>query len=111
MTEQESTAAQMPVSTAGPYSIGSDHWPGLSKLIEECGEVMQVAGKIIATNGVAGHWDGSDLRERLQDELGDLLAAVTFVGEINGLNQDAVFDRAEKKEALFRRWHAEQGGS
>ena len=40
-----STMAQ---PTAGPYSIGSDVWPGLSKLAEESGEVVQVIGKIVA---------------------------------------------------------------
>jgi NTP pyrophosphatase (non-canonical NTP hydrolase) len=101
-----------PVATAaGPYSIGSDHWPGLSKLIEECGEVIQVAGKIIATNGETAHWDGTDLRERLQDELGDLVAAVAFVGERNHLDQDRVLARVDEKSDLFDRWHVEQGGS
>lgn len=29
------------------FSIGSKRWPGISKLIEECGEVLQIAGKLM----------------------------------------------------------------
>jgi hypothetical protein len=47
---------------AGPYSIGSTVWPGLSKLVEEMGEVGQVVGKLIATGGDPAHRDGTDLR-------------------------------------------------
>lgn len=32
---------------SGDFSIGGTLWPGLSKLIEECGEVLQVGGKLI----------------------------------------------------------------
>lgn len=96
--------------TAGPYSIGSSHWPGLSKLIEECGEVMQVAGKLIATNGNPSHWDGTDLRLRLEEELADLVAAVAFVGQQNELDEERVLSRIDVKADLFDRWHVAQGG-
>lgn len=93
--------------TAGPYSIGSGCWPGLAKVAEECAEVIQVAGKVIAAGGEAAHWDGSDLRERLEDELADVQAAIWFVTEQNRLDDDRMQRRAEGKLALFRRWHAE----
>lgn len=35
----------------GSFSLGSRTWPGLSKLVEECGEVLQIAGKIMGTGG------------------------------------------------------------
>lgn len=97
--------------SAGPYSIGSSKWPGLSKLIEECGEVLQVAGKLIASNGNTAHWDGSDLAERLTEELGDLQAAIGFVVGHNPLiDGDRVKRRAEGKADLFIEWHNTQGG-
>jgi hypothetical protein len=34
-------------------------------------EVLQVAGKLIAIHGEEAHWDGSNLRQRLQEEMGD----------------------------------------
>lgn len=91
-----------------PFAIGSDLWPGLSKLIEECGEVIQVAGKLIATHGEAAHWDGSDLRQRLHDELADLDAAIRFVVRYNGLDDAPYNDRTLSKGDLFVEWHEEQ---
>ena len=95
---------------AGPYSIGSGHWPGLSKLIEECGEVTQVAGKLLGTGGAVEHWDGTDLRSRMAEELGDLLAAVRYVIDKAGM-EDVVYLRARIKLALFDRWDREAGSS
>ncbi len=95
---------------AGPYSIGSSHWPGLSKLIEECGEVMQVGGKLMGTGGKAEHWDGSNLRVRLVEELGDLSAAILFFATVNGLDLHDLEARSIRKLAQFDVWHAEQQG-
>lgn len=92
-----------------PYAIGGVVWPGLSKLIEECGEVVQVAGKIIAAGGATDHWDGSNLAERLTEELGDLEAAISFVvRECPLVDQDEVIARSDAKLRLFHAWHAEQ---
>lgn len=92
---------------AGPFSIGSDCWPGLAKLAEECGELVQVLGKLIATNGEIAHWDGSDLRLRVQEELADVLAAARFFVARNALDRSAVGHRASEKEALFWGWDDE----
>lgn len=94
--------------TAGPYSIGSDVWPGLAKAGEESGELIQVIGKIIAAGGAIAHWDGSDLMTRLEDEAGDVLAAVDFLIEASGLDADRVWDQRLAKLALFRQWHTEK---
>lgn len=96
------------MSGSGDFSIGSDRWPGLSKLIEEMGEVQQVVGKLIATGGEAKHWDGTDLRDRLQEELGDLLGAIAFVEDHCGLDQWAIAERALRKRRLFDKWHEDQ---
>lgn len=87
------------------FYIGAKEWSGLSKLIEECGEVMQVAGKLIGTNGRRGHWDGSDLRERLEEEIADLLAAAHFVIGKNGLDWLRIGERREMKLKMFNEWH------
>lgn len=100
---------------AGPYSIGSDVWPGVSKLIEECGELLQVLGKIIALGGVGldAHWDGAgDLRERLQDELGDVQGAIWFLKALNPqLDKNAIEERAMAKFQLFIVWQNDQAVS
>lgn len=90
------------------FAIGDQQWPGLSKLTEECGEVLQVIGKLMATHGNAAHWDGTDLRQRLLAELGDLAGAFEFVvGFLPAADLVAVRARAREKYALFQKWHAE----
>lgn len=62
---------------SGDFSIGSNTWPGIGKLI-------------IGSRGETAHWDGTQLDRRLESELGDLLAAITFVIRENGLNDAAL---------------------
>ena len=99
-----------PTNGAGPYSIGSDTWPGLSKLIEEAGEVLQLGGKLLGTGGNSEHWDGSDLRERMLSELADLDAAMIFFLASNYGEDDSDLEfkeRRRQKLLLFERWHKE----
>lgn len=93
--------------TAGPYSIGSDHWPGVAKLLEEMGELTQELGKLIASGGDPAHWDGKgDLVARVTNECGDVRAALIFFCVQNGIDQTAVHRRADMKLERFRDWHA-----
>ena len=95
---------------AGPFSIGGILWPGLSKLMEEAGEVCQVIGKLVGTGGETQHWDGTNLRDRLEEEIADVLAACQYVIEHNGLDRGSISARVQKKRTLFEKWHVEQGG-
>lgn len=97
----------------GSFSIGSNVWPGVSKLIEEVGELGQVLGKLIATHGAIEHWDGTDLEDRLIEEMGDVLAAIDFVASMNltPRQRAAMGARVEQKKRLFYGWQDEQGGS
>jgi len=90
------------------FEIGSDKWPGISKLVEECGEVLQVCGKLMGAQGETAHWDGSDLRRELIDELGDVLAAIQFVVAYCNLDPREIAARADFKLTLFEKWHREQ---
>jgi NTP pyrophosphatase (non-canonical NTP hydrolase) len=90
----------------GAFAFGDDIWPGMAKLNEECGEVIQVIGKFMMTHGNAAHWDG-DLRKKLVEELGDLLAAIGFVAKY-GLTEDeerAIQSRVDLKWIKFEAWH------
>jgi len=87
-----------------PFGIGAEVYPGLAKVAEEAGELLQVVGKLVATSGAAAHYDGSDLRMRLIEECGDLLAAVGYLTAANGIT-DAVTERAARKRELFQTWH------
>ena len=93
---------------SGDFSIGSKYWPGISKLIEECGEVVQVGGKLLGSRGEVEHWDGSNLKDRLEDEIGDVLAACSFVVQKNGLNAQKISSRHHEKLKLFLSWQLEQ---
>jgi NTP pyrophosphatase (non-canonical NTP hydrolase) len=92
---------------SGDYSIGSHKWNGLSKLIEECGEVCQVAGKLVGIDGKLNHWDGSNLRKRMQEELGDLLAAINFFTATNQLDSEFIKARSKRKLQRFIEWNKE----
>lgn len=92
-------------ATNGPYSIGSDVWPGTSRLVEECGELLQVLGKLIGAGGETEHWDGTDLRERVIDELADVQAALNFFASANQLPSATIEGRAAEKVAQYNKWH------
>ena len=88
------------------FSIASKEWPGLSKLSEECGEVVQVIGKLMGTQGSVHHWDGTNLRDRLIEEIGDLMAACEFVAAHNHIFSE-VIARRDAKYHIFSKWHYE----
>lgn len=80
---------------------------GRDKLLEECGELIQVAAKKNACPNTDAHWDGTNLKLRMQEEMGDVLAAMRFVTETHGLDDEAIIQRSNEKLATFRTWHAE----
>lgn len=92
------------------FAFGDEKWPGLAKLVEECGEVLEVCGKLMNTRGHVKHWDGSDLGERLHVELADLVAAVSTFVELNGLDSERIIDRAQEKVKTFVEWHSKPTG-
>lgn len=87
-----------------PFGMATDNWPGLAKLSEECGELVQVLAKLMQTGGDRQHWDG-DLVPRLVEEIGDVQAAIWFFTEHNPqLEYGAILSRTNVKHALFNRW-------
>jgi len=90
----------------GESSIGNfmSHG-GIDKLNEECGEVVQVIGKFHGMGSVLGqHWDGTNLKERLEDEIADMIAAARFVALKHSLDEQRINQRFEMKLAQFKRW-------
>ncbi len=80
---------------------------GLAKLIEECGELQQIAGKKLAYFHTDEHPDGGrSLRLRLQDELADADAAIHFVAKTMELDEEYIKARVKRKYDLFVKWHA-----
>lgn len=90
------------------FEIGAKDWPGLSKLIEEAGEVQQVCGKLIGSQGKVDHWDGTNLLVRLKEEIADVMAACEFVIEANELDAEGIWIRSQEKVQRFREWHRNQ---
>jgi hypothetical protein len=91
---------------SGDFSIGSSVWPGVSKVVEEVGELGQVIGKLMAVAGAAKHWSG-DLREKMIEEMGDVYAALDFVAEhcFSYEEGQLIATRRNKKLATFEKWH------
>jgi hypothetical protein len=75
--------------------------------VEEMGELQQVLGKLIGSGGDAKHFDGSDLRVRLVEEIGDLQAALIFfeTQNLSAAERAQMYERREQKLALFEKWH------
>lgn len=80
------------------------HWKGLAKLIEECGELQQVAGKSLLYPDTA-HPDGKGfVRDRFIEELADVSAAIAYFIAYNNLPLDKIQDRTCMKIERFVDW-------
>lgn len=64
------------------YGIGSDHWPGVGKTLEEMNELGVILGKLFGSGGDRLHWSG-DLVQMMRCEIADLKAALLFLEEAN----------------------------
>ena len=94
-----------------PFQFACPRWPGLAKLAEECGEVVQVVGKIIGTGGTMTFRDGQVIdRSRLVEEMADLEAIIGFVVEhaFTEAEKAASARRQIQKIELFERWRTEE---
>ena len=85
-----------------PYGIGSGTWPGLSRLAADAAQVARAARGIIGTGNDTDQ-DAAVQRESLQDELGDLRAAIDYVIGKNALDWTAVNRRRDRKRSLYER--------
>ena len=95
----------LPGDGEAAFSIGSDTWPGVTKVVEEVGELLQVLGKLQATGGRVDHWDGSNLKERLEDEIADVRASLEYVEMFNDLDGRSISKRVCDKVERFMEWH------
>jgi NTP pyrophosphatase (non-canonical NTP hydrolase) len=84
------------------------HNKGLTKLMEECGELIQICAKKSAYMNIDRHPDGSSLKHRLEDEIADVVAALTFVVEKFDLDVPYMDERSQDKLALYEQWNSEE---
>ena len=76
---------------------------GLTKLNEELCELGQIAAKKTAYMDTDHHPDGESLKERMEDETADVLAAITFVVEKFDLNyklRDVLIDYFKEVDTI-----------
>lgn len=78
---------------------------GLNKLTEECGELLQVIGKILSY-GVREHPDSDPrlLLQRLKEEAADVKAAIDFVTETFEIDDYEFDERCLRKYQQFVKW-------
>lgn len=78
---------------------------GLGKLIEECGELVQILGKKLAYFHTDRHPDKKgSMKRRMEEEIADVRAASEFVIDENDLDRDFIEERTQMKLKKFRRW-------
>ena len=83
---------------------------GVAKLIEECGELQQIAGKMLNFPDVEYHPDSmtyenpKTMLQRLQEEIADVEAACYYVAKKYRLNYTEVVNRTSKKVAQYEEW-------
>lgn len=87
------------------YFIGAGRLAGVSKIIEEAGELLEIIGKVQGSKGMFTHWTGH-LERKLYEEVADVYAALDFFMSHDGLKWvQAVNERRAKKLAMFKDWH------
>lgn len=88
-------------------------YPGLHKLVEEAGELLEVIGKILVRpNG--DHFvelkGERILNEDLHDEIADVRAIIDYVVKSSPeLDEDRIKRRTEMKLKKYARWVQENG--
>lgn len=104
------------------FAFSDKDWPGIAKMVEECGELQEVLplvilakslgtitqtqGKLLMIQGGTDHWSG-DLRKAMIEEMADVQAAMRFVAEHNlgKRERKSLATRVEKKLQRFEKWH------
>lgn len=78
---------------------------GLAKLLEELAELAQVSAKKLAYMETDKHPDGAgSMKERLEDEMGDVLAAIDFVAIKLDLDYARIEGRKLEKLITYQEW-------
>lgn len=80
---------------------------GMTKLVEECGELIQIIAK--KTAYPTGKYPTSkfdDIDAMIVEEMGDVLAALGFVADKLKLDEDAIYARAALKYITYKEWDA-----
>lgn len=78
---------------------------GLVKLVEECGELIQIASKKMTRMDSDEHWDGKgSLRTRMEDEIADVQAILEVIQHKFDLDLVRIQTRKLEKMICFIGW-------
>lgn len=81
---------------------------GMTKLTEECGElIVELAKKMALLHGQTHHWDdpeGLPVDRRVENEIGDVIGACRFVREKLSLSLDRIAARSDRKYQQYVTW-------
>lgn len=83
------------------------HQKGLTKLKEECGELITIAAKKSSYINHSVHPDGQILDVRMEEEIADVLAAVEFVIGKFSLSTERIEARRKMKVETYLLWDKE----
>jgi hypothetical protein len=79
-------------------------WSGLKKYVEECGEGIVEAAKLMVFPNGKHPARKRNLILSLEDELADQLAAINYLIDRNGLDRKRIEKRAKGKYTKFAGW-------
>lgn len=82
---------------------------GLTKLVEELGELSQIAAKKMAYMNIDNHPDKKgSMKKRLENEMGDVLASIQYVVGKLELDMDRIVERSDCKIEVYLAWEKDQ---
>lgn len=80
---------------------------GLVKLTEECAELITILMKRIGrSDGAEIHWDGKNLKNNIEEEIADVIAACYTVVDLHDLDAEFIANRMAYKSGLFKYWNS-----
>lgn len=77
---------------------------GLTKIMEECSELIQICAKKVAFMQDEYHPDGQFMRGEIEKEMADVLASIEFVINKWNLNRELIDYRMNQKLSLYNIW-------
>ncbi len=79
------------------------HNEAVTILAEECSEVIQVCTKILRF-GTGSEWDGKTKIENLESEIGDVLASIEILLELNIISKENLEKAKHDKFRRLAKW-------